>query len=127
MGNDNQLKAWMAVSSDGDFATIVFAENRGKAKALAMLTDTCCDMAYTDIRVYRTKDFDCLYDGKWEIDYYNDATWRKMVEHGWRCAVGSEDYEECLVCPANDICEEYKEHKNKLWKNICEEIESWNP
>lgn len=46
-------KAYYAHEKDGDFATVVFAENATQAKVIASACDCCEDARYIDIRVRR--------------------------------------------------------------------------
>lgn len=63
------MKAWLVRQKDEFCATVVFAETRGKARALALLTDACEDADWLDIDVYRRPNLDKYYvDGKREMD-----------------------------------------------------------
>lgn len=42
------MKAWLAREKDEFCATVVFAETRGKAKALALYTEACEDQEYME-------------------------------------------------------------------------------
>lgn len=66
------MKAWL-VREKGEFcATVVFAETRGKAKALAQSTDACEDLAFCDIEAYRRPSLDKYYvTGKREMYWFN--------------------------------------------------------
>lgn len=76
------MKAWLARKKDEFCATIVFAETRGKAKALALHTETCEDADFIHIEVHRVKEADKYYKpGTAELywfdaedsQYYNDG------------------------------------------------------
>lgn len=96
------LKAYHACEKDGDFATIVFAENATQAKIRAQATDCCGDARYIDIRVHRMPDADSLYKGRSEIDWYDDETRIALVrDFGWACI---EPAWECNICPAKQYC-----------------------
>ena len=52
------MKAWLVKDKDEYYATVVFAETRGKARALAMHTDACEDVDFCDIEVRRKPQID---------------------------------------------------------------------
>ena len=81
--------------------TIVFAENIREAKKIAMSTDACSEAEFIDVRVKRCKDYDVLYKGLSEIDWYDSDTRIILVrDFGWSCI---EEYE-CDTCPAQQYC-----------------------
>ena len=55
------MKAYKAWVDYGEGSTVVFAETRNQAKVIALSCDCCEDATYTDIRVRRVKEADCLY------------------------------------------------------------------
>lgn len=85
-----------------NFSTIVFADNRNEAKALALRTDVCEDARYIDVRAQRLPEADCLYKGSFEIDWYDEDTRLALVrDFGWSCF---EPSFECAECPAKQYC-----------------------
>lgn len=44
------MKAWLVSEKDEFRATVVFAETRGKARALARATNACEDVDFCDIK-----------------------------------------------------------------------------
>lgn len=97
------MKAWTVRGIDSDYATVVFAETAGKAKAIAVGTDACEDYDYLDIRAHRFKEMDKFYRGKREMDWYNDEDRIALVKTGWYCL---DPYEwECKECVAREFCE----------------------
>ena len=115
------MKAWLVREKDGDCATVVFAETRGKARSLAMATDACEDADFCDIEVSRRPHMDKYYkEGKKEMDWYNDADRLALVkECGFRC-----EYVEpylCDDCPAKEFCDECEEYIEYM--KDCEELE----
>lgn len=100
------IKAYYAYEKGGDYATIVFAENRSQAKMIAQTCD-CCEYArYIDIRVNRIPDADKLYKGLSEIDWYDDETRITLVrDMGWSC---NEPSFECDNCLAKLFCRWYE-------------------
>lgn len=97
------MKAWTVQGVDSDYATVVFAETVGKAKAIAVGTDACEDYGYLDIRAYRFKKMDKYYRGKREMDWYNDEDRTALVKAGWHCLDPCEW--ECKACCARELCE----------------------
>lgn len=93
-------KAWDEKVYDSG-STIVFAENIREAKKIAMSTDACSEADFIDIRVKRIKDYDVLYKGKSEIDWYDEETRIVLVrDFGWSCI---EEYM-CDTCWAQEYC-----------------------
>lgn len=82
------MKAWLVRERDGEYATVVFAETRGKARSLAMATDACADADFCDIEVTRKPQLDKYYtDGKKEMDWYEVKDRIALVKDGgFRCA-----------------------------------------
>ena len=102
------MKAWRTYSRDGEYATIVFAETAGKAKAIAVKLDwfdKCVD--FTEIRVRRDKEADAYYRGAFEMDWDNDNDRKLLIK---RCyAWEMEDDWECDECFWKNECEHYVE------------------
>lgn len=100
-------KAYKAYEKDGDYSTIVFAENVAGAKKIAQATDTCSEARYIDIRVVRLPEADKLYKGLAEIDWYDNETRMALVrDFGWRCF---ETSWECDNCSAKPHCSWHEE------------------
>ena len=97
------MKAWTVQGVDSDYATVVFAETVGKAKAIAVGTDACEDYGFKDIRAYRVKEMDKYYRGRMEMDWYNDEDRTALVKAGWHCL--DPDTRECKACCARELCE----------------------
>ena len=101
------MKAYKAWVDYGEGSTIVFAETRNQAKVIAMGCDCCEDAPYTDIRVHRMKELDHLYQGKTEINWYDDETRLLLVrDFGWACA---ETSWECDGCNCKKYCSWHEE------------------
>ena len=93
-------KAYKAYEKDGEYSTIVFAENVAEAKLLALATDACSEARYIDIRVNRLPDADKLYEGLFEIDWYDSETRIALVrDFGWSCFEPSWECNNCLAKP----------------------------
>jgi len=95
------------------WATIVFAETAGKARAIGMHTDCCDGAEFTDVLVKRAPDFDPFYRGNCEMDWYNDDDRKAMVARGWKCWEPL-DWE-CESCCAKDICTHKDGEEDFLW------------
>lgn len=102
-------------------AEIIFAETAGKAKSIALYTDTFEDICeYTELRARRSPNFDKYYkDGKRRMDFSNDEERIILCQHGFYCYQDTVDYEmDCSICSAKDFCSLYKdylEERDKEW------------
>ena len=107
------MKAWLVREKDEFCATVVFAETRGKARALALCTDACEDANFCDIEVSRKPNLDKYYkEGKKEMDWDNDSDRIALVkECGFYCEYF--DMGECEDCPAKEYCCEYELRKEE--------------
>jgi hypothetical protein len=106
------MKAWHISVKDEFYATVLFAETRGKAKSLALHTDTCEDAQFTDIEVCRMPQFDKYYeDGKVEFDWDNPKDRLLLVkEGGFSCGIDLVDYDECPYCSAKEYCHQHQDY-----------------
>ena len=106
------MKAWR-VKEAGEFcATVVFAETRGKAQALALCTYTCEDADFCDIVAYREPQMDKYYvEGKKEMDWENPQDRIALVKDcGFVCDTDYLEHEDCENCPAKEYCDQYKDY-----------------
>ena len=110
------MKAWLVRNEIDCCATVVFAETRGKARALALHTDTCEDLTFIEVLVYRLPKADkCYKQGKWELDWYNPKDRVFFVkELGFSC--NDIDLYVCEQCSAKEYCDKYKDEK-EYWEN----------
>lgn len=106
------MKAWLVREKDECSATVVFAETRGKARALARCTDACEDADFCDIEVRRKPQLDKYYKkGKKEMDWYNFDDRLALVRDAYFvCDYDYWDVEECEVCSANKYCGRYQDY-----------------
>ena len=104
------MKAWIVGRKEEFYSTVVFAETRGKARALALHTDCCEDSDFCDIEVRRYKKADgCYKEGKKEMDWWDDKDRTFLVkECGFRCEYVEEWV--CDKCPAKEYCELYQDY-----------------
>lgn len=116
-----KVKAWLVKEKDMFCATVVFAETRGKARALALHTDACEDADWLDIDVRRRPALDKYYvDGKKEMDWYNSKDRIALVKDGgFTCDPDYWEPEDCEICPAREYCDSYqdrlKEREEQSW------------
>lgn len=106
------MKAWLVSEKDEFAATVVFAETRGKARALARVTEACEDADFIDIEVRRKPEMDKYYkEGKMEMDWENPKDRIALVkELGFRCDYYYIEWEDCESCPAKKYCGVYQDH-----------------
>ena len=116
------MKAWRVRDEAGEVGccTVVFAETRGKAHALAMNTDCCEDAEWNDVSVKRLSAMDKMYKGRNEMDWFNAEDRIALVkECGWVCSDEWVDYErDCPNCPAEEWCDaycDYKSESERIW------------
>jgi hypothetical protein len=112
----SKLKAYSVrdEQSDCDYSTVVFAQTRGKARALALSTDACEWAEFKDVRVLRVPELDECYRGRWEMDWNNPEDRIALVKHGWHCSYEIDD-PECESCEAKEWCDRYDERKRESW------------
>jgi hypothetical protein len=106
------MKAWIVKERDECACEVVFADTRGKARALARHTDTLSETDFTDIEVRREPNADKYYkDGKWCMDWENPEDRIALVKDcGFSCDPDYFDLEYCADCVAKDYCDMYKDH-----------------
>lgn len=113
MAEQTAMKAWKVWDNWGEGSTVVFAETRGKAHALARSTDCCEDSEWNDIHVRRFPEMDKMWKpGKWEMDWYDPEDRTALVKCGWSCL--EPEYEDCEHCPAKEWCCQYEDAKEDL-------------
>ena len=106
------MKAWRVGSKYVQWSTVVFAETRGKARALALTTDACEDADFCDIEVYRMPQADkCYTDGKVEMDWYNPKDRLVLVRDcGYTCDYDAFGLEYCADCSGKGYCDQYQDY-----------------
>ena len=99
---------------DDGFMTIVFSENRNKARYLALSTNACEDSEYTNVVAHRVSAFDKYYKkDKVEMDWNNKEDRIALVEYGFHCFDVEDIWlSECKNCWAKEYCETYKHYKD---------------
>ncbi len=108
------MKAWLVKDKDECAATVVFAETRGKARAMAICTEACEDVDFCDIEARRRPQLDKYYrDGKKEMEWYNAKDRLALVkECGFQCV--DMEIDECEVCSAKEHCGLYQQHLDDM-------------
>ena len=101
------MKAWLVGEKDESYATVVFAETRGKAQALALYTDCCEGADFCDIKASRKPQMDKYYTpGKTEMDWDIAEDRIALVKDcGFICDPDSREWEDCETCPAKQFCD----------------------
>lgn len=101
------MKAWLVGEKDESYATVVFAETRGKARALALYTECCEGADFCDIKANRQPQMDKYYTpGKTEMDWFIAKDRIALVKDcGFICDPDSREWEDCETCPAKQFCD----------------------
>ncbi len=108
-----RMKAWLVRERDEFFCTVVFAESRGKARALALSTDCCEDADFTRIEVKRFPEADSQYNGRFEMDWNDPKDRLFLVKNGgFRCEYIEPDM--CEDCSVKEFCEDYQQYLEDL-------------
>lgn len=98
------MKAWFVMPKHDDVSTIVFAETRGKARAVALRTEACEDADFCDIEVRRMPECDkCYKEGKREIDWTDPDDVAILEALGLTCEA-PQWRSECDMCPRSPYC-----------------------
>ena len=110
------MKAWLVRNKDEFCATVVFAETRGKAKSIAIHTETCEDTDFIDIEVRRKPQMDKYYiEGKKEMDWFNSKDRIALVKDcGFYCDKEYWEKEDCEVCSAKECCDVSRERLREI-------------
>lgn len=105
------MKAWRVSVKDEFYAEVVFAETRGKARALALSLDICEDAHFTEIEVFREPQVDKYYkEGKQHLEWENPKDRIILVkECGFHCGEDWFDLNECDLCSAREYCQFFKD------------------
>lgn len=113
------IKAYKCEEDFMGYSTVIFAETAGKARYIALKSDTLGeDNEFKDIRVRRIPALDGFYKGKAEMDWYDPDDRLAMVkEAGYMCDDDGFDPDECERCSAQEYCakwEEYAEEQEEV-------------
>lgn len=109
------MKAWLVREKNEFCATVVFADTRGKARAMALHTDCCEDADFCSIEVHRQPQMDKYYtDGKREMDCEDSQDRIALVKDcGFSCSEDVFDIDDCEICPAKEYCDKYSDYVEK--------------
>lgn len=105
------MKAYTCTNDETGVGVVVFAETRGKAKAIIIHLDEFDYYTFTELRVYREPRLDSQYQGYSVMDWYNAHDRMALVSLGWYCI--EPRIEECISCIAKDACEWYQDRKEE--------------
>ena len=105
------MKAYLIREVNGiyDYATVVFAETRNKAKMIGMNAGPFWGIGldYIDIEAKRIPKLDKYYRGLNEMDWDNNEDRIAMVKDGnFSCSYEFEP-DDCETCPAKQWCDRY--------------------
>lgn len=102
------MKAWLVREKDEYCAEVIFAETRGKARALAKYTDACESVDFINIEVHRQPQCDKYYkEGKFSLDWENPQDRIVLVKE---CGFWCEYEEDCEKCSAKQYCDKSTDH-----------------
>ena len=105
------MKAWLIHENDTESCEVIFAETRGKAKSMALTTDTFSECDFCNLKVCRVRNIDKYYtNGKRCMDWDNQQDRLALVkECGFSCS--DECFGEfCEDCLSKDYCDRYDEY-----------------
>lgn len=93
-------------------STIVFAESAGKARYIAMNSDSIGDdLEFKDVRVRRVPQLDKYYHGLKEMNWYNSDDRFAMIRFaGFQCNEDTFEPYECKDCSGKEYCDRYKDY-----------------
>ena len=82
------MKAWLIRENDTESCEVIFAETRGKAKSMALTTDTFSECDFCDLETRRVCNIDKYYtNGKRCMDWNNQQDRLALVkECGFSCS-----------------------------------------
>lgn len=109
------MKAWLVREKYEFCATVVFADTRGKARAMALHTECCEDADFCSIEVHRQPQMDKFYtDGKRELDWEDSQDRIALVKYcGFSCCDDCFDIDDCGICPAKEYCDRYSDYEEE--------------
>lgn len=106
------MKAWFCRNryACDDAAAVVFAETRGKAIAIAQMTDACEDAAFTEIECTRAPNMDKYFCGDsdgYAMDWFDPEDRIALVKDGgFHCSYEIPQGDlKCDNCPAKEWCD----------------------
>lgn len=113
--SDRPLKAYLIDDYNrvADYCTVVFAENRGKARAYAHFTDEFMDFDFTDLRATRVPKLDSYYRGKPKMDWFDSGDREGLVRYAGMYCGYDYDTDDCENCSGKDFCSRYESMKEE--------------
>ena len=99
------MKAWQVVSQYDDYAAIVFAETRGKAKNFALSLDCFEDNSFIELKAYRCPKADKYYrKGKTHLSWAIPKDRLILVKEFNFVCIDTPEEDECNKCIAKKYC-----------------------
>ena len=111
------MKAYICRQEIDYCSTIIFAETAGKARYIAICSDSIGDdLEFKDVFVRRVPQMDKYYHGLKEMDWLDDNDRIAMVrDAGFQCDEDSFDPDhECKRCPAKEYCGRYEDWMEEI-------------
>ena len=117
------MKAWIVSGTEEWYSVAIFAETRGKAKALALHTDEFSESEYIELSVRREPRLDKYYQkGKVQLDWEIPKDRIALVkECGFQCDPDYLEDVDCPTCPANKYCDLYQDRLAEQAKEAAED------
>ena len=115
-----KIKAYKCHDDYSGYSTVIFAETAGKARYIAINSDTLGeDLEFKDIYVRRIPALDVYYKGKKEMDWYDPDDRLVMVKiAGYMCDEDGFDPDECEKCSGKDYCSRWEEYRQDVEDGI---------
>lgn len=109
------MKAWLVRETFEFCSVVIFAETRGKDKALAQATECCEDVSFLDIEAHRFPIADKFYTPGATQLYWDDPQDRLTLvkELGFTCDYDAFSLGECVLCSAKEHCSRYRDWKKE--------------
>lgn len=99
------MKAWLIRENDIEGYEVIFAETRGKAKSIALHTDTFSECDFCDLEACRAYNIDKYYtDGKRRMNWYDQQDRLAFIKEYDSYCIGDFFGGFCENCLSKDYC-----------------------